>query len=147
MVIMHEQDEESPEEFFPTVESFLDYTGKKREFVIELMVQTTGYFLRAREKRQHGDEGGYEFAAYSPANPFYALGILRGKIRRGLATRYLVVEQGERTPSHDRLKGHIGYGGVVVDGEFISFAELCAILDTYEGSPFSLTIVDPYDEV
>ncbi len=54
---MHEQDEESPEEFFPTVESFPDYTGEKREFLIKLMVQTTGYFLRAREKRQHGDEG------------------------------------------------------------------------------------------
>jgi hypothetical protein len=57
------------------------------------------------------------------------------------------VEEGERTPSHDRLKGHISYGRVVVDGEFISFAELCAILDTYEGFQFSLTIVDPYDEV
>jgi hypothetical protein len=55
MAIMHEQDEQSPEEFFPAVESFPDFTGKQREFVIELMVQSWSYFLRAREKRRAGD--------------------------------------------------------------------------------------------
>lgn len=65
------------------------------------------------------------------------------KSERDWPTRYLVVEQGERPPSHDRLKGHISYGGVVVDGEFISFAELCAILDTYEGFQFSLQLWTP----
>ncbi|HEX6384308.1 MAG TPA: hypothetical protein VF177_06535, partial [Anaerolineae bacterium] len=65
----------------------------------------------------------------------------------GLATRYLIEQFGRRFPGHDRLKGRIGFGGVVVDGEFVSFAELCSILDTYEGFQFSLTIVDPYDEV
>jgi len=145
---MHEQDEPTPEEYFPTSESFPDFTGKRREFVIELEVQSRGYFLRAQEKRRSGEEGGYTFAAYSPVDPFFALGLLRDKIRKGLATRYLlVVEHGRRTPSHDRLKGHIGYGGVVVDGEFIAFEELCSILDTYEGFQFSLTIVDPYDAV
>jgi hypothetical protein len=57
---MHEEDETSAEDFFPAVESFSDYTGEQREFVFELMEQSTGYFLRAKEKRRAGDEGGYE---------------------------------------------------------------------------------------
>jgi hypothetical protein len=51
MVIMYELDEESPEEDFPAVKSFPGYTGTQREFVIELEVQSRGYFLRAHEKR------------------------------------------------------------------------------------------------
>lgn len=73
--------------------------------------------------------------------------MLRDKIRRGLATRYLSVEQGQRRLSHDSFKGRIGYGGVVVDGEFISFDELSYMLQTYEGFQISLTIVHIYDEV
>jgi hypothetical protein len=44
------------------------------------------------------------------------------------------------------MKGRVSYGGVVVDGEFISFEEFCSILDTYEGFQFSLTIADPYNK-
>jgi hypothetical protein len=146
MVTMHEQDELSSEEFFPAVESFSDFSGKQREFVIELMVQATGYFLRAREKRRAGDEGGYEFAAYSPASPFFALSTLRDKIRKGMATRYLDPEHGQGGLSHDRLKGRISHSGVVVDGRFISFEEFSSLLAGYEGSQFSLTVTDPYDE-
>jgi hypothetical protein len=141
------QTEPSPAEFFPTVESFYDFTGKQRSFVIELQVQPRGYFVRANEQKHSLGEEGYSFAAYSPTDPFFALGLLRGQIRRGLATRYLGVDQGQRVLSHDRLKGSIGYGGVVVDGEFLSFDALCDVLQTYEGFQFSLTIVDPYDEM
>lgn len=143
--IMHEEDEQSTEEFFPTVESFPDFTSKLREFVIELRAQPRGYFLRATEKQRSGSEGGYSFAAHSPTDPFFALGQLRGKIRQGLATRYLNTELHGLSLSHDRLKGHISYGGVVVDGEFIPFDEFCTLLETYEGFQFSLTIADPYD--
>lgn len=34
---MQEQDEQSPEEYFPGVESFTDCTGQRREFIIELL--------------------------------------------------------------------------------------------------------------
>lgn len=144
---MQEQDEQSPEEYFPNVESFTDCTGQRREFIIELLEQPNGYFLRANEKERSEHEPGYHFAAYSPADPYYALGILRDKIRRGLATRYLVEAGGRRSPGHDRLQGHITYGGVVVDGKLVPFDEFCSMLDTYEGFQFSLTIVDPFDEV
>ena len=142
---MDEQEELSPEEFFPTIESFPDFSGERREFVIELEIQSRGYFLRANERRTDG-EAGYTFGAYAPGDPFFARGQLRDRIRRGLATRYLIVEHGRRALSHDRLKGTIGFGGVIVDGEFITFQEFCSILDTYEGFQFSLTTADPYDE-
>lgn len=144
--MMNEQGEQWLDEHFPIVESYADFSGKQREFVIEWQPHPRGYFLRATEKRQSQEDDGYQFSAYSPTDPFYALGVLRDKIRRGLATRYLTSEQGSRQLSHDRLKGRIGYGGIVVDGEFISFDELGYLLQTYEGFQFSLVIVDLYDE-
>jgi hypothetical protein len=144
---MYQTNEPSPDEYFPTVESFPDFNGEKREFVIDLHVQARGYFLRAREKRSSEHEGGYKFAAYSPSDPFFALGVLRGKIRKGLATRYLVEEEERLSLTHDRLKGHITFRGVVVDGEFISLPELSTILETYEGFQFSLEIADPFEDL
>lgn len=144
---MDQADAASPEAYFPAVESFPDFNGNRREFVIDLHVQASGYFLRAREKRPYEDEGGYEFAAYSPSDPFFALGVLRDKIRKRLATRYLFAEKGDLSLSHDRLKGHIDSGGVVVDGEFFSFDDFCSILQTYEGFQFSLVIADPFDDL
>lgn len=144
---MHKEDEQSVEGYFPSVESFPDFTGKQREFVVKLEAHHRGYFLRATEKQHSSDEEGYSFAAYSPTDPFFALGHLRDKIRQGLATRYLTMSGHERTLSHDRLKGNISYGGVVVDGEFIPFNELWTLLETYEGFQFSLTIADPFDDL
>jgi hypothetical protein len=144
--MMSEQGEQWLDDHFPMEDSFADFSGKQREFVLTLQPHPRGYFLRATEKRQSHEDDGYHFAAYSPTDPFFALGLLRDKIRRGLATRYLTSEQGSRHFSHDRVKGRIGSGGVVVDGEFISFDEFGTMLQTYEGSQFSLTIVDPYDE-
>jgi hypothetical protein len=63
-----------------------------------------------------------------------------------MATRYLDPEHGQGGLSHDRLKGRISHSGVVVDGRFISFKEFSSLLAGYEGSQFSLTVTDPYDE-
>jgi hypothetical protein len=144
---VYEEGYQSLEGHFPIIESFPDFSGKLREFVIDLRAHPGGYFLRATEKRRSGSEGGYSFAAYSPTDPSFALGQLRDKIRQGLATRYLYTKQHGRSLSHDRLQGHIGSGGVVVDGEFIAFDELWILLETYEGFQFSLKIADPYDEL
>ena len=147
MINIHEPENLSPEEYFPSKESFQDFTGKQREFLIDLHTQERGYFLRANEMHPSDKDGGYSFAAYSPTDPFFALGLLRNKIQKGLATRYLFVDQDERIPGHDRLKGHIGAGGVIVDGEFVPYDELCSILEIYVGFQFSLKIVDPFDEM
>jgi hypothetical protein len=41
--------------------------------------------------------------------------------------------------------GHISYGGVVIDGQYLTFHEFAAILSAHEGWQFKLEIVDPYD--
>lgn len=147
MAIPHDQDDWAAENDFPMEESYPDFSGKQREFVIELHAQPRRYFLRATEKGESLQDDGHQFAAYSPSDPYFALGILRDKIRRGLATRYLVSDDGRPAFSHDNVQGRIGDGGVVIDGKFISFEQFATLLQTYEGFQFSLKIADPYDEL
>jgi hypothetical protein len=128
---------------FPRAESFRDCCGTLREFDLDLLVTDGGFFLRATEKGR-GD-GGYRFAAHSESSPYLALARLREKIPRLLAVRYLMAENGRRGLSHDAAGGHIGFGGVIVDGEFITFEDFAEMLQTYEGWDFSLTIRSVYD--
>jgi hypothetical protein len=81
----------------------------------------------------------------TPVSPFAALGVLRGRITEGLATRYLIRGNGRRHLGHDKAVGHIGYGSAVIDGEEVSFDELTSMLQTYEGWSFELRVLDPFD--
>jgi len=72
---------------------------------------------------------------------------LRAKINKGLATRYLAAGEPQPRLGHDVAVGHISYGGVVVDGQYLTFHELAAILSAHEGWQFKLEIVDPYDAI
>ena len=49
--------------------------------------------------------------------------------------------------THDRLRGHISYGGVVVDGVFLTFEQLAELVQTYEGFQFDLKILDSSDDL
>ena len=49
--------------------------------------------------------------------------------------------------THDRLRGRISYGGVVVDGVFLPFKQLAELIQTYEGFQFDLKIVDSSDDL
>lgn len=133
--------QERAAKFFPATECYQDAAGKKREFLLTLSEpdKCPGYIVSAVE---NGVVNGYEFDAFSEINPFEALGKVRKKIRKGLATKYLVHEHGRRLLSFDELSGRIGDGGIVVDGTFASFAEFAEILQIYEGSSFSLSIND-----
>lgn len=133
------------EDDFPRSETFTDCCGQNRQFTIELRTTPGGYFLTAKEAGE--PQGGYEFGAYAEADPYIALGRLRDKIRKGLSTRYLIVEYGRRLPSHNVLKGHVGYGGVIVDGEFVPFDEFVAMVQTFEGHQFLLQLADPFDAI
>lgn len=135
---------DSLEKDSPKEETFTDCRGTEREFVIVAAKVGSKYFVAARERNERRD--GYEFAT-SSTDPHSALGQLRSKIRKGLSIRYLTFERGRRFPSHDELKGRIGSGGVVVDGEFLPFKEFVDMLQTYEGWQFSLRIVDPSDDL
>jgi hypothetical protein len=134
-----------PDDSFPTSETFVDCCGKPHEFALELLITASGYFLRATGRVSKDD--GYFFAAHSETDPYLALGRLRGKIHKGLATRYLAAGEPQPRLGHDVAVGHISYGGVVVDGQYLTFHELAAILSTHEGWQFKLELVDPYDRL
>ena len=90
---------------------------------------------------------GYEFAAYSETSPYSALGRLRQKMYRGVATRHISGSPGAYQMLHDKLSGRItsdGNGGVVlvVDGLAVGAENLASILLTHEGWSFDLQIVD-----
>ena len=130
---------------FPTSEEFTDFAGRKRKFTLEQFPVPSGYGVCASEDVE-GDDG-YVFRAFSTVDPFHALGDLRKTIRKLLSVRHLVEQDGRLSLTHDRLRGRIDYGGVVVDGIFITFDRLAELLQTYEGFQFDLKIVDSSDEL
>lgn len=130
---------------FPILEEVEDYTGRCRRFVVTCHDVGLGFTVRAHEEGREGN--GYQFAAYSETTPYSALGRLRQKIHRALATRHITASSGSYQMLHDRLRGRItsdGKGGVVliVDGIPLSMDALTSILLTYEGWDFELQIVD-----
>jgi|GEM_PF-1304583 len=127
---------------FPLREKFEDFSGKMRTFVINCYESPLGYTVRAREENPKGE--GYEFAVYSETSPYSALGRLREKARRSMATCHLSKGQGML---HDKLRGRItldGHGGVmlVVDGLAVDMDDLARFLSTHEGWEFELSIID-----
>jgi hypothetical protein len=130
---------------FPLREEVEDYAGRTRAFVINCHEGGLGFTVRAEEEGRPG--AGYEFAAYSETSPYSALGRLRQKMYRGLATRHVTGSPGAYRMLHDRLSGRItsdGKGGVVlvVDGVALGIENLASILITHEGWGFELQIVD-----
>jgi len=130
---------------FPLREEVEDYAGRKRCFVITCHERGLGFTVRAEEEGHGGN--GYEFAAYSETTPYSALGRLRQKMYRALATRHIAGSPGNYRMLHDRLRGRItsdGEGGVmvVVDGIPLGMEEFASILASHEGWAFDLHVVD-----
>ena len=131
---------------FPTTETFVDFSGKARTFNLEQYPVPGGGYGVAAIEDVDGDDG-YRFRAFSVVDPFHALGDLRYRIRKLLSIRHLIERDGRLSFTHDRLRGHISYGGVVVDGIFLTFEQLAELIQTYEGFQFDLKIVDSSDEL
>ena len=127
---------------FPKADTFLDFEGKERTFEYSVIESPMGFMVRALEKK----EDGYIFEAFSAINPFHVLGELRHKIRKRLSTRYLQKENDELHLYHDEVKGHIGFGGVVIDGLFVPFDEFNRMIQTYEGFLIEIKISELSDE-
>lgn len=130
---------------FPRTDEFVDFAGKTRKFIVKLDELAVGYCVMAVEDVEGND--GYEFAAFSSVDPFHALADLRKRIPKLLSVRHLIKRDDTLSLTHDRLRGRIAYGGVVVDGIFLPFDELAELLQTYEGFQFDLKIVDSSDEL
>jgi hypothetical protein len=130
---------------FPMREEVEDYAGLARVFIINCSQGALGFTVRAEEEGRGGN--GYEFAAYSETSPYSALGRLRQKMYRALATRHVSGSPGAYRMLHDRLSGRItsdGEGAVllVVDGITLGIDDLASILASHEGWAFELQIVD-----
>ena len=130
---------------FPIREDVEDAAGRMRSFVISCHEGSLGFTVRAEEEGRYG--GGYQFAAYSETSPYSALGRVRQKMCRGLATRHITGSPGDYQMLHDRLRGRItsdGSGGVllIVDGIPLQVEDLASILGSHEGWGFELQIVD-----
>jgi hypothetical protein len=130
---------------FPRTEEFVDFAGRIRTFAIEVFPVPGGHGVCASEDVE-GDDG-YVFRAFSTVDPFHALGVLRGRIRKLLCVRHLVEKNGRLSLTHDRLRERIAYRGVVVDGIFLTFDELAKLVQTYEGFQFDFKLVDSSDEL
>jgi len=130
---------------FSMREEVEDHAGRTRTFVINCHEGGLGGTVRAQEDGRRG--AGYEFAAYSETSPYSALGRLRQKMYRGVATRHISGSPGAYQMLHDKLSGRItsdGNGGVVlvVDGLAVGVENLASMLLTHEGWSFELQIVD-----
>ena len=130
---------------FPMREEVEDHAGRRRSFVINCHEGGLGFTVRAEEEGRPG--AGYQFAAYSETSPYSALGRLRQKMCRGLATRHVTGSPGAYRMLHDKLSGRItsdGKGGVVlvVYGIALGIEDLASILGSDEGWGFELQIVD-----
>lgn len=140
---------DDPETGFPIVEIVRDHSGAERRFTIELICGGLGFSLRALEETDN--KQGYEFSAFDSTSPYLALGKLRQKMSRALATRHLVTPPQGAEPNmlHDRLVGHIGWseetGGAVfvVDGIPLTMEEIERFAAMHEGWQFSLRFADP----
>ena len=133
------------EKDFPIREEVEDFAGKKRTFEITCYERDLGYTVRAIEEPP--EKIGYEFAAYSETSPYDALGRLRRKMYRGVATRHITGSSGSYHMTHEKLSGRITCDPdagmlVVVDGVPLNMDDLARILETHEGFGIEIQIVD-----
>jgi hypothetical protein len=132
---------------FPIHQEVEDFAGRKRSFVIDCHEGPLGYTVRASEAGKQAL--GYEFASYSETSPYAALGRVRAKMKRGLATRHLSGGKGPREMLHDSLEGRItvraGEVVVVVDGIALGIEDLARFLAAREGWGFEMRILDSLD--
>ena len=125
-------------------ESFTDCAGAIRSFDLTIHhVPGAGFSGHAYEVTSAPD-GGYIFRSFAEASFTTALVRLRGKIRAGLAQRFLIHDGDALDMPLERLCGRIDCDGVVVDGRLLDWTALQSLLQTYEGWEFELRI--PFED-
>lgn len=132
------------DEAFPREETFIDCAGAPRKFYITMvpLEHGDGYHINAEEIVDDDCGGGYQFEIFSEGYPFWALGDLRAKIKKGLATRYLRKGTHGLSMTHDTIKGRIASAGFVIDGTFYEYDEILGIMSNHEGFDISITITN-----
>ena len=121
---------------------YLEVLGLTEEKVCDHL-RARGYAAEAREVTT-SEHGGYVFKAFAEASGTMALARLRGKVRQGLAQRFLIKDGATIEMPFERIRGRIDSEGVVVDGRLVTWDEFLELLHPYEGWEFDLRIpLDP----
>lgn len=130
----------TPGQDFPDSESFVDCAGVRRHFELDgRHLPDHGYAAEVREVTS-SEHGGYVFKAFAEASGTMALDRLRGKVRQGLAQRFLIQDGPTVEMPFERIRGHIDSEGVVVDGQLVTWDEFPELLRPCEGWEFDLRI-------
>ena len=139
----HEPDD--PDRDFPLRQAFTDCSGQTRRFVISYFRVSHGFGVQAEEEGKEGQ--GFFFREFDATSPYLALGRLRGKIDKLLATRHIEQrEPGNFQATHRTLRGRISYAAgevaFVIDGQPLTLQQFGKMVETFEGFEFRLDIRD-----
>jgi len=133
-------------EKFPFQKTFTDCAGVTHEFLISCnFVKEVGMFTVSADEILDNKKPGYSFGSFKTNIP-HALADLFHKITKRLATKYLSDSPIQPHLTFDEAVGQIGYGGVIIDGDFLTFEQFCRVLQQYEGFLFELKIKDLSEE-
>lgn len=136
---------DDPEADFPIRQAFTDCSGQTRHFVISYFRATPGFGVQAEEEGQDGQ--GFFFREFDATSPYLALGRLRGRIEKALATRHIEQrEPGNFQATHGIVRGRISYSNgevaFVIDGQLLTLPQFGKMVETFEGFEFRLDIRD-----
>lgn len=128
---------------FPLQQEAEDFAGRIRTFTVDCIELPMGYTVRAVENDT--DYMGYLFESFSETSPYSALGAIRSKMRKALATRHITKSKYGYGMMHDELKGRItcdaqGEPALIIDGIHLSLDQLGHFFSCHEGFEFSLKI-------
>jgi len=136
---------DDPDKDFPVRQAFTDCSGQTRHFVISYFRASLGFGVQAEEQGKDGQ--GFFFREFDATSPYLALGRLRARIRKALATRHIEQsEPGHFQATHQTVRGRISYcdGEVafIIDGQLLTLPQFGKMVETFEGFEFRLDIRD-----
>ena len=136
---------DDPDKDFPIRQAFTDCSGQDRYFVISYFRPTLGFGVQAEEEGKNGQ--GFYFREFDATSPYLALGRLRGRIRKALATRHIEQrEPGNFQATHQTVRGRISYSdgevAFVIDGQLLTLRQFGKMVETFEGFEFRLDIAE-----
>ena len=136
---------DDPDQDFPFREEFTDCAGQTRPFVISYFHASLGFGVQAEEEGKNGQ--GFFFREFDATSPYLALGRLRGRIQKALATRHIEErDRGNFQATHRTLRGRISYSddevAFVIDGKLLTLRQFGKMVETYEGFEFRLDIAE-----
>ena len=137
--------------------SIADCIGDKHEFHLRMFLRGGQVSLEAFEL-EDGGPAGHQFQILGDVDDdiLALLGQLVGRIRRRLAVKYLLQDEGGLQIANQTACGQIQWDDeaddgrlpmLVIDGRKVPWEQFGRMLMTFEGWQFRIEIVDPSDEV